>query len=1570
MAPPEVLNMKSMVESMINDLVNFVEEHVRENSGTEDPGSEISLVNRVSEEFVKYATSLANTTKTLNEKEEELAALIKQVTTLRDELAQGSTTTSKAIEDKLNEIKTFLDQLSKQEDVTTIEAQRTEASTALEGKTRELERLQAHLSSTQQQLTTVQSSETAAKQAQTAAEKKLQDEQTAHSNTRASLDTTSNSLTAATQLSNANSQAHGEVKGKLENVQRQLDKADRDLADMRGKHNTATTSLSSAQQEVASLKQQVRGLESAKTTVEKQLIEEQTAHGQVQKALTTANSSLKTAQEDHTKVSTELQTLNGQPTSTQTNLRTADEARAKIEQRLEGLETERDAALVEARTTTVGQATLLARMQNLEHDRNTARSDARTADEARAKLEQRLEGLETQRNDARSEARTATDSRATLLARIEALEGERNKAQDDARTADEARAKLEQRLEGLETERDTARLDARTITVGQATLLARVQNLETDRDTARSDARTAEEARAKLEQRLEGLETDRDTARSDARKANNSYIALQSRLQSLQEERNAAESATRQLNQEVGGLRGQIDVLQEELTQASEAAEAAIEAKEESEEQLRASDRDLNRVQNELAQEKAARNTAVHNAGLMRGQLDTVKDELAQSKTTTDNLRNQLRQSQELNTRLVTERNIARQDQQTAQQQRDRANRDQHVRETQIESLERQVIELVSWRDEYQTSEGELKVMTEHRNSLQTSVAEHERRYTELNSRYQQEVAEHNTLKELSTFAHELSTFSEGIENLADEQRNRVSKRVDGLYDKLDELVQSIQNMNVNGELGANVGDICAILDEALGQQTTELTKVIETSSMSQSSRAPRPRALSLPNVAVSTSQAGSQQGVQAGVQQEAQAGLQQGAQAGSQQEPQAGSQQEAQAGARRADSSANKQATGQDVAMARNEDIYNVTSPRLGPISSGMTRTHSQRESAVTSPAAHTGSPEKKHRWSSLFPSIRKGKSKQQDTGMYSSFAEAANAGRSSQQGTSSSQEPQDPFFNTLITPDATQEQPSTQNSGSAPRGAPATAASSTEPTTATADDYVSPNALGVRKPYVIVNVKNKTRIDKSILPDAIKDKYKKEPEYSAHGDIKVDTSFKYKINFSNTRAINRNDPPRCFLQEIPRRAGPRGVTGRAADKYRWSWSAHDQNEPCPNVVDPSHRCFKVANETTLWLLNPSGNDWQNQEKFDRENHAAESQQSSEASAQEEIPTGGVPLGATAGPSASASAPASDPPIAPAPSGVQSTTGTSSVPGAVIPSGVPTASAASDAPRTPPRPRRSARLANAELGGDATHDTTVYEPDSTSSPVENQEQGWNDPPLTPSRHSRRHGLTRTFSVRSIKSTASGIGHRSLQALSRTMSNMSLSGRSSASTERPRIIHSVPVPIAPAPPGARFGLSGSSRPSTSGRPASFYNPPRSSASGYSGTSRHAPSHTSRGTFSDVHSHLREQHSAPPPYFNPSDRPRSEYSAGHSRTGTATTIIPPTLPEVVEEGFPVDAWVRDVEPQVTRPLTGHREHFLPSATEQRPSSGHEDNPSHARRRQLQRASYPGSARSQLSSGQGQ
>lgn len=465
---------------------------------------------------------------------------------------------------------------------------------------------------------------------------------------------------------------------------------------------------------------------------------------------------------------------------------------------------------------------------------------------------------------------------------------------------------------------------------------------------------------------------------------------------------------------------------------------------------------------------------------------------------------------------------------------------------------------------------------------------------------------------------------------------------------------------------------------------------------------------------------------------------------------------------------------------------------------------------------------------------------------------------------------------------PDPTNAPPSTAEPTAAAAATPTpegaldtTAASATGKTAATTtdDDYVSPNSLGIRRPYVVINVKSMAHIKNSILHEWIRNKYSVEPAYSQSGHL---TSFKGKMAECTNRLTNKaRTTPRCFTQEIPRTAGPPNLKGKAQERFKWSWLEHDTNIPCPNVIFEDHQCLKVVNHTTLWLINPKPDDWDRQEQCDIENHEAETQ-------------GANPF-----------------------------------------------------------------------GSDAAYDTVQHRPDPRSSPIETQEQGWNDPPATPS---RRHRLVRTLSMRSIGTRVSRLGHRGAD-LARSFSNMSLSGRTSPSTERPSLFPRAPVPPSPTRPSAPHDPS---------RPTSYHdlrNPARSSASAYSDASQRAPSHTSRSTFSDIYRSLANQRLAPPSYFNADNQSRSENSRGHSRTGSGTTIVP-TLPDVIEEGDGLqsfNAWMRDVEPRMTRPLTRHREYPPPSGVHQPGSSGHDDS-AHGRRDQSQRASYPAATRSQPPSSQ--
>ncbi|KAG9750641.1 hypothetical protein KCU73_g6521, partial [Aureobasidium melanogenum] len=100
-------------------------------------------------------------------------------------------------------------------------------------------------------------------------------------------------------------------------------------------------------------------------------------------------------------------------------------------------------------------------------------------------------------------------------------------------------------------------------------------------------------------------------------------------------------------------------------------------------------------------------------------------------------------------------------------------------------------------------------------------------------------------------------------------------------------------------------------------------------------------------------------------------------------------------------------------------------------------------------------------------------------------------------------------------------------------PEGAPATAAaSSIGLETVTGDDHVSPNNLGVRQRYVIINVKSMKHIEKSILQKSVRNKYESEPWYSVNGDAKYDTSFTFKMADCSDRPNKRDTTiPRCLV-------------------------------------------------------------------------------------------------------------------------------------------------------------------------------------------------------------------------------------------------------------------------------------------------------------------------------------------------------------------------------------------------------------------------------------------------------
>lgn len=74
MAPPETRDTKAMVKKMIEELASIIKDHLGAHTGTNGTSS------KVTEEFIKYVTSFANTNKSLEKKQQDLVNLIKDLT--------------------------------------------------------------------------------------------------------------------------------------------------------------------------------------------------------------------------------------------------------------------------------------------------------------------------------------------------------------------------------------------------------------------------------------------------------------------------------------------------------------------------------------------------------------------------------------------------------------------------------------------------------------------------------------------------------------------------------------------------------------------------------------------------------------------------------------------------------------------------------------------------------------------------------------------------------------------------------------------------------------------------------------------------------------------------------------------------------------------------------------------------------------------------------------------------------------------------------------------------------------------------------------------------------------------------------------------------------------------------------------------------------------------------------------------------------------------------------------------------------------------------------------------------
>jgi len=294
--------------------------------------------------------------------------------------------------------------------------------------------------------------------------------------------------------------------------------------------------------------------------------------------------------------------------------------------------------------------------------------------------------------------------------------------------------------------------------------------------------------------------------------------------------------------------------------------------------------------------------------------------------------------------------------------------------------------------------------------------------------------------------------------------------------------------------------------------------------------------------------------------------------------------------------------------------------------------------------------------------------------------------------------------------------------------------------------DGYVSPNHADVRKTYVVINVSNPQRIQHSVLNAWIRAKYA--DSFDAFKAI-MDTCLSRITREQTRRPQDVPNPPLCFVQQHHRRTGPLIAKGKAAERWRWNWPTHDTNKACPNVnntSDPRHQCLKIADAHNLWLLNPLPEDFDNQERFDRENHRREIVEVSRA-------------------------------------GQVSNTGEAEA-GDICP--------VIDTPVDPQQPLHNLpSLGNMDLGVDGTYDTLELQSDRSSSPVFSMPQGHEDPPVL---FTRRSKLMSSKAMKKITGTSS--------RLLKSISNLSLTSQSTSSVPAP-----MTTSLPQRPKNARVGLS-------------------------------------------------------------------------------------------------------------------------------------------------------------------
>jgi hypothetical protein len=140
----------------------------------------------------------------------------------------------------------------------------------------------------------------------------------------------------------------------------------------------------------------------------------------------------------------------------------------------------------------------------------------------------------------------------------------------------------------------------------------------------------------------------------------------------------------------------------------------------------------------------------------------------------------------------------------------------------------------------------------------------------------------------------------------------------------------------------------------------------------------------------------------------------------------------------------------------------------------------------------------------------------------------------------------------------------------------------------------YISPNDVSFRhRGYVIIDVRSEAHVMNSIIHHEIKNTYSTTTKYTF--TLLVDECVEKLTAHDQNLASGHQDQsrPKCLL-----------VHARKRGRSPWDWPAHDANTPCRKSTNS--QCLKVVDKNTLWLLNPSPDDWHAQAAYDMTNQLA----------------------------------------------------------------------------------------------------------------------------------------------------------------------------------------------------------------------------------------------------------------------------------------------------------------------------------------------------------------------------